>query len=217
MKQLFFDSYEDCVYLITGIFDYVKKLKYGNDVAIVAKYDEAIRVIEELVFRGYKLKSIEIQEPDYEGYTDEYIISIANIEDDDDGEIWCEPMLQEDGYLEDESTVIYIFDTCSSKVIPYCKGALVCEVSVDEDDYDDDEGLLDELEEDSCEPKCSFCCGCCGCEEDDDCDDDDCDDDCNGFTVSKTDENGNYQYFSFYTTNDLSVDDMQKIAKKMGF
>lgn len=200
MEKLNFDTYEDFVYQATNMFDYIKKMDFGNDVAIVAKYDDATRVIEELIYYGYKIKSININESCFEGYKDEYIISIANIDDDEDG-IWCEPMLREDGYLTDESTLIYIFDTCSSKVIPCCKGALVCEVSVDEDD--------DIYDEDSFDDECGFCCGDCCCE--------DCDDDCNGFTVSKIDENGNYQYFSFYTTNDLSVDDMQKIAKKMGF
>lgn len=208
MEKLNFDTYEDFVYQTTDMFNYIKKMDFGNDVAIVAKYDDATRVIEELIYYGYKIKSININESCFEGYKDEYIISIANI-DDEDG-IWCEPMLREDGYLTDESTLIYIFDTCSSKVIPCCKGALVCEVSVDEDD--------DIYDEDSFDDECGFCCGdcCCGEDCDDDCDEDELDDN-HGFTVSKSDENGNWHYLSFYTTEDLEISDMQKILKNMGF
>ena len=47
-------------------------------------------------------------------------------------------MLRENGYIEDDSPVIYVLDNCSSKVIPYCKGKTVYEVSVgiDEDECD---------------------------------------------------------------------------------
>ena len=39
-------------------------------------------------------------------------------------------MLRENGYLTDESPVIYVLDNCSSKVIPHCKGKTVYEVTV---------------------------------------------------------------------------------------
>ena len=50
--------------------------------------------------------------------------------------------MKSDGkYLTDESTITYILDNCSSKVIPYCKGKIVYEVTVgdDEDDCDSSE------------------------------------------------------------------------------
>ena len=62
----------------------------------------------------------------------EYLISLNN-----DG-IWCEPMKLDGKYLTDESTITYILDNCSSKVIPYCKGKLVYEVSVGADENDCD-------------------------------------------------------------------------------
>lgn len=49
-------------------------------------------------------------------------------------------MLRENGYLTDDSPVMYILDNCSSKVIPYCKGKTVYEVTVGEiEDCDCDE------------------------------------------------------------------------------
>ena len=56
--------------------------------------------------------------------------------------IWLEKFKNEDGkYLTDESTITYILDNCSSKVIPCCKGKNVYEVTVgiDEDDCDCDD------------------------------------------------------------------------------
>ena len=65
--------------------------------------------------------------------------------------IWLEKFKREDGkYLTDESTITYILDNCSSKVIPYCKGKIVYEVTVGIDE--DDECDCDECDEcDGCE------------------------------------------------------------------
>ena len=71
--------------------------------------------------------------PEWENYHDEYLISLNN-----DG-IWCEPMKLDGKYLTDESTITYILDNCSSKVIPYCKGKTVYEVTVGDDVCDCDE------------------------------------------------------------------------------
>ena len=45
-------------------------------------------------------------------------------------------MLRENGYITDDSPVMYILDNCSSKVIPYCKGKTVYEVTVGKEEYD---------------------------------------------------------------------------------
>ena len=73
--------------------------------------------------------------PEWENYHEEYLISLNN-----DG-IWCEPMKLDGKYLTDESTITYILDNCSSKVIPCCKGKNVYEVTVgiDEDDCECDD------------------------------------------------------------------------------
>ena len=73
-----------------------------------------------------------MHEVDWDNYDAEYIITLY------DNSIWCEPMLRENGYLNEEAPVIYVLDNCSSKVIPHCKGKTVYEVSVgaDEDDCD---------------------------------------------------------------------------------
>ena len=122
MKNLYFDDFGDLACDIADKFDMVKD-DFG-DITIIAKYEEAKKIISELSCIGYSLESIRMSRPEWENYHEEYLISLNN-----DG-IWCEPMKLDDKYLTDESTITYILDNCSSKVIPYCKGKNVYEVTV---------------------------------------------------------------------------------------
>ena len=132
MKNLYFDDFEDLACAVADTYDSLKGEDY-EDVAIIAKYEEARQIIKELLCIGYDIHSINIIDEEYGEYDAEYIISIY------DDEIWCEQMLRENGYITDDSPVMYILDNCSSKVIPYCKGKNVFEVTVGEDDCDCDE------------------------------------------------------------------------------
>ena len=132
MKNLYFDDFEDLACDIADTYDSLKGEDY-EDVAIIAKYEEARQIIKELLCIGYDIHSINIIDEEYGEYDAEYIISIY------DDEIWCEQMLRENGYITDDSPVMYILDNCSSKVIPYCKGKNVFDVTVGEDDCDCDE------------------------------------------------------------------------------
>ena len=133
MKNLYFDDFEDLACDIADNFDMVKD-DFG-DIAIIAKYEEAKEIIAKLSCIGYSLESIRMSRPECKNYHEEYLISLNN-----DG-IWCEEMKSDGKYLTDESTITYILDNCSSKVIPYCKGNIVFEVTVgdDEDDCDSSE------------------------------------------------------------------------------
>lgn len=73
------------------------------------------------------MHSIDIHNVKLDGYDFEYIISLY------DDEIWCEPMLRENGYLTDDSPIMYVMDNCSSTVIPYCKGEIIYEASVEKE------------------------------------------------------------------------------------
>ena len=96
--------------------------------AIIAKYEEARQIIKELLCIGYDISNIELHEVDWANYDAEFVVTLY------DNSIWCEPMLRENGYIEEESPVIYVLDNCSSKVIPYCKGKIVYEVTVGKED-----------------------------------------------------------------------------------
>ena len=133
MKNLYFDDFEDLACDIADNFDMVKD-DFG-DIAIIAKYEEAKEIIAKLSCIGYSLESIRMSRPECKNYHEEYLISLNN-----DG-IWCEEMKSDGKYLTDESTITYILDNCSSKVIPYCKEKIVYEVTIgdDEDDCDSSE------------------------------------------------------------------------------
>ena len=137
MKNLYFDNFEDLACDIADRFDELYKENF-EDIAVIAKPDEVKEIFKELVCIGYDICNITYERIDWDGYDDEYILSMNH-----DG-IWLEKFKSENGYLTDESTITYILDNCSSKVIPYCKGKNVFEVSVGIDE--DDECCCDECE-----------------------------------------------------------------------
>ena len=140
MKNLYFDNFEDFSCVIADKFDRLYKENF-EDIAVIAKPDEAKEIFKELVCMGYDICNITYERIDWDGYDDEYILSMNH------NGIWLEKFKREDGkYLTDESTITYILDNCSSKGIPYCKGKNVYEVTVG--DYE---------------------CGCNDCDECDDC------------------------------------------------
>ena len=136
MKRLEFYDYEDFACAVADTYDSLDGEDF-EDVAIIAKYEEARQVIKELLYIGYDIHSVEIHDELCENYDAEFIISLY------DNELWCEPMLRENGYIKEEAPVIYVLDNCSSKVIPYCKGKTVYEVTVG---IDEDECGCDECE-----------------------------------------------------------------------
>ena len=135
MKNIYFDDFEDLACDIADTYDSLDGEDF-EDVAIIAKYEEARHIIKELLCLGYDIHSLEIHDDLWENYDAEYVISLY------DNSIWCEPMLRENGYIDEDAPVIYVLDNCSSKVIPYCKGKTVYEVSVG-----DDECSCDDCEE----------------------------------------------------------------------
>lgn len=147
MKRLCFEDYEEFVSLVDNVLTDIRKKDSYNDISIITKYEEAREIMRELVVFGYIPCGIEFYEPEWGKYNDEYILSLVNLDGKD--EFFCEPMRREDHYIVDESTVIYVLDNCSSKVIPYCRSEEVFEVCVGCDFCEDDE----------CQDEC--CCATC--------------------------------------------------------
>ena len=123
MKNLYFNDFEDLVCSVSDTYASLKDEGF-DDIAIIAKYEEAKHIIKNLLCIGYDIHSIEIHDYLWDNYDAEFVISLY------DNKVWCEPFLRENGYINEESPVIYILDNCSSKVIPHCKGKIVYEVSV---------------------------------------------------------------------------------------
>lgn len=143
LEKLHFDDFEDFVIEVTENYDAIKDNDEGNDVTIIAKYAEATEIIENLIQCGYKIEEIQIKIPEYGGYEDEYVISLCNVNGSD---IWCEPMKRENGYLDNDSAVIYVMDNCSSTALKHLDSEAIFEVSVGEEDEDDYEYYICECD-----------------------------------------------------------------------
>ena len=130
LKRLEFEDFEDFACEVADTYDSNKDYE---DVAIIAKYEEARKIIKELLCIGYDIHSLEIHDELWDNYDAEYVITVY------DNNIWCEQMLRGNRYIDEESPVIYVLDNCSSKVIPHCKGKFIYEVTVGDDECSCDE------------------------------------------------------------------------------
>ena len=142
MERLEFNDYEEFACEVADTFDDICKNDDFDDIAIIAHYDEAKQIIREILCLGYDLNSIELKNPEL-GYDDvPYVISVCGI--DSEYEVWCEPMVRDNGgYIDDESSVIYVLDNCSSEVLKHLDSEHIFEV-----------GIGDECECNECECAC---------------------------------------------------------------
>lgn len=208
MKRICFESYEDFIFAVENKFVEIRKDDPYNDISIVAKYEETQKIMRWLSEFGYYPCCIDFHEPGYEGYRDEYIISLVNLNGYD--EFFCEPMRRDDHYITDESSVIYILDNCSCKVISHCEGDEVFEVCIEDDDWDD-------WDDDECE---ECCCSECVSKDTNECESTYVSKDENGVPVGfskswSTTENGVNCYSSYSHYSD-DLDMLKEIAEKFG-
>ena len=138
MKRLEFNDYEEFACEVADTFDDICKNDDFDDIAIIAHYNEAKHIIREILCLGYDLNSIELKDPEL-GYDDvPYVISVCGI--DSEHEVWCEPMIRDNGkYIEDESSIIYVLDNCSSEVLKHLDSECIFEVGIGEDECGCDE------------------------------------------------------------------------------
>lgn len=194
IKTLHFENYEDFACAVSDTYDRVKSDDEYNSVDVVAKYEDAKEIIRELVGIGYDIAFIDkFGNPEWDGYDDSFVISLL------DDEIWCEPVKRDDKYIFIEADVVYIFDNCNSKIIPKIESDEVYEVGIG--NYDD------------CDGDCENC----------NCHDEtylhtseDEDGNAHGFTASRLDGDS-YMSYSYYSSDELSHEDIQKILKAFGF
>ena len=132
MERLEFNDYEEFACEVADTFDDICKNDDFDDIAIIAHYNEAKHIIREILCLGYDLNSMELKNPEL-GYDDvPYVISVCGI--DSEHEVWCESMIRDDGkYIEDESSVIYVLDNCSSEVLKYLDSERIFEVGIGEE------------------------------------------------------------------------------------
>ena len=137
MERLEFNDYEEFACEVADTFDDIRRNDDLDDIAIIAHYDDAKYIIREILCLGYNLNSIELKNPEL-GYDDvPYIISVCGI--DSEHEVWCEPMVRNNGkYIDDESSIIYVLDNCSSEVLKHLDSECIFEVGIGDECRCDD-------------------------------------------------------------------------------
>jgi hypothetical protein len=94
MNRLEYDDYLDFAVEVEDRFEKLQEESTDaeiNDIAIIAKYYDMKNIIRELVTVGFDIHSIDLEDADWDGYDDEYILSLSPW-DAEFGEIWCEKM-----------------------------------------------------------------------------------------------------------------------------
>ena len=152
MTKRFFNTIEEFVGFAFDFYNSVTRLSDEDeicDMSIVARYEEATEIIKHLILHGENIVDIDIENPDSDGYEDEFIISC-----DTEG-IWCEKMRRENGYLNAEDSAIFVLDNCNSALLSHCRAPFIWEVAIEDTDVDaaDDEEFDCTL--DTCKPFCA--------------------------------------------------------------
>lgn len=184
---------EDKIEDITDIF--INRLYHTDKtVGVVVNKEIAEYILDELV----KIDETSIKEVDLVDYmeVEEYLVSV-----NDDGYITCVPI--EDYVVLDKTDIVYIDmdGDILQNVIDYC--------------VNEDKEVILFGQEDNCDDDCK------NCPAHDETylhtsKDEDEDGNAHGFTVSRSDGDS-YMSYSYYSSDELSHEDIQKMLKAFGF
>ena len=127
-KDLNFEYIEEFV-------DYLVEKVEDNDelfTTVVCKFNEAKEIIKYLMmFEDIDFENIYLESPDEKGYTDEFCMEFWY----NDGVVnfSCDPLKVNGKYENPCGDETYLFDDCSSKIIPLCEGSKLYFVSIDDE------------------------------------------------------------------------------------
>lgn len=124
MKRTFKNYEEIAKYMIDNMCNQDDTITY------IGHYEKARCLIEELVRCGKSIVNIEVEEPDIDGYEDEFCITL-----DCDG-IWCEKAKRETGYISFFDEVYVLVDEECNSLLLKNIDAPVIEVEVKEESDD---------------------------------------------------------------------------------
>ena len=147
MKMLYFDDGYDVAERMTEIF---KKNPDQRSISALARYHVAREIVGGLIFEGFEIANVEIEEEMMSGYADEFIVTL------DEYGICCEKAKRDTGYVFVEGDTLIIANDCNSALLKKCEADSMYEAVIGESDDDD--------EDDDCED----CDGCIEFEIDDD-------------------------------------------------
>ena len=127
---------------IEELVDYVINEVENDDdnfVTVIAKFDEAKEILKNaMTYDDVNFESLQIESPIMDNYCDEFILSFWM----NHGvlEIGCEKLKNAEGeYTNPCGDIVFLFNDCSSKIIPSCEGSRLYFVEIeDESDYDEE-------------------------------------------------------------------------------
>lgn len=110
---------------------YEEELKKKSDsmVGVVAYYEDMKQILINLIEDGYDINSIEICDPSYNSYDDEYLLTIL------DNGIDVEPLKNEKGkYILYEANVLYVLEDVKHKCLDSAMYDQCYEVDIDDEE-----------------------------------------------------------------------------------
>lgn len=225
MKRLEFNTMpaSELLEVMVDTFDIFDSYDDENDdypvISAYGKYEVIKSLLEEFLADGFEIGGdICLETPESMGYDKEFILYLT-----EDGVSVCKAF-EYGKYLNDYPDVAFVHEDCNSKLLKNIESRMIFEFAFD-DEFDDDE---DEFDNDD------LCCDDCDCYE---CDnrirsnDIKCNEavadklveyskddngDLHGFSVSKGDGDS-YMSYSLYTSDKLSLSDIQSLLQEAGF
>ena len=225
MKRLEFNTMpvSELLEVMVDTFDIFDSYDDENDdypvISAYGKYEVIKSLLEEFLADGFEIGGdICLETPESMGYDKEFILYLT-----EDGVSVCKAF-EYGKYLNDYPDVAFVHEDCNSKMLKNIESRMIFEFAFD-DEFDDDE---DEFDNDD------LCCDDCDCHE---CDNrirsnhikchetvsnklveysKDYNGDLHGFTVSKGDGDS-YMTYSLYTSDKLSLRDIQSLMQEKGF
>lgn len=189
MEKILFEDIEGVADKLLESWDKLEENKDDDffTISVVSHYNIMKDIINYLAKNtGFVLCNIELEEPTYRDYEDEYILTV-----DSNGEIWCQKAKVDGRYVHVEDNITFVNSDVNSKFVVINKDKCLIEF---------DFGSEEEFE---CNCNCSECCNGTVLMSDDD---------MHGFTVNRSNENG-YSSYSFFSTDIGLVEQMAKMFK----
>ena len=165
----------------------------GDEYPIVAAYGDyevAKALVERLIVFGNPIGGIlELEDYEMSHYDKEFVVYLT-----EDG-VTCEKIYHDGVYYRGGGDISFVHEDCNSKLLSYIDSEVIYEFGIGECDEDDED------------------CDCCDCNNELAIDSDG---DMHGFSVNRSDENG-YSSFSFYSSEELTKEDVSELLKRFGF
>lgn len=207
VKRLEFDCIFDLAETITAL---LKDIKDDYPViSIYGKYEIIKGLLEDLIMIGVSIDNeIELQDYDAAHYDKEFVLYITL-----DG-VNVEKTYHNGTYYDSSGNISYVHEDCSSKLLNHIESDIIYEFGIVDDKHTSDIDCCNRTNED-CPNKCLKNTDQKAYEKRTKYSKDK-DGDIHGFTASKSDDNG-YMSYSYYTSEKLDNNDINKILKIFGF